>query len=236
MDSAVLLLNIGNSHTQMAEYGKGRMGVIRKIPTAELTPEMLPAGLPAAAASVVPEAAERLRGRSVFFLENRHAAAAGLRLGCVDASTLGADRLANAIELVRRGCLPAATVDFGTAVTLELVDGNACFRGGAIAPGRTLMRRALHSGTAQLPFLESAVKIADTVGTDTASSVSFGVDRGIVGMVREWIQTVNARYGAVRCIAVGGDAPFFRDSLPELIQGDADFTLRGLLAAYLANA
>ncbi len=232
---SVLLLNIGNSHTQMAEYCHGRMGPVRQIPTAELTPDMLPAALPVAAASVVPEIRTRFRGRSVFFLENRHAAATGLRLDCVDASTLGADRLANAIELVQRRQLPAMTIDFGTAITLELVDENACFRGGAIAPGRMLMRRALHTGTAQLPSLPIAAAAPRAAGVDTASSMCFGIDRGVLGMVREWLRILNdERPRPCRIIAVGGDAPFFCAELPELIPGGADFTLRGLLAAYRA--
>ncbi len=232
---SILLLNIGNSHTQMAEYSNGRMGPVRQIATAELSPEMLPEDHPIAAASVVPQIRERLRNRSIFFLENRHAAAAGLRLDCVDASTLGADRLANAIELVQQRQLPAVTIDFGTAITLELVDENACFRGGAIAPGRMLMRRALHAGTAQLPELPIAAEIPRTVGIDTASSMRFGIDRGAIGMVREWLRTLNdGRALPCRVIAVGGDAPFFCAEVPELIPGGEDFTLRGVLAAYRA--
>ncbi len=231
---SILLLNIGNSHTQMAEYSNGRMGPVRQIATADLNSEMLPEDHPIAAASVVPQIRERLRNRSIFFLENRHAAA-GLRLDCVDASTLGADRLANAIELVQQRQLPAVTIDFGTAITLELVDENACFRGGAIAPGRMLMRRALHTGTAQLPALPITAEVPRAVGIDTASSMRFGVDRGALGMVREWLRTLNdGRALPCRAIAVGGDAPFFCAELPELIPGGDDFTLRGLLAAYLA--
>ena len=222
----MLLLNIGNTHTQIARSDGSCVGAIQVIPTGEVTPALI-AGESAAIASVVPEVSARLRAPGVFFLERSMAAACGVDLSCVDASTLGMDRLANAIELGNRE-LPAAALDAGTALTLEYVDAKRVFRGGAIAPGRRMMRRSLAEGTAQLPEIALAETAPEAPGRDTASAIRFGVDRGIVGMAEAWL----AALPGVTVYAVGGDAPFFLRALPALVPGGDDFTLRGLLTAW----
>ena len=45
-------------------------------------------------------------------------------------------------------------VDFGTAVTIDLVTADNTFRGGCISPGMTMRFRALHDYTAALPLCE----------------------------------------------------------------------------------
>ena len=222
----MLLLNIGNTHTQIAESDGSTIGVIRCVPTASLTAAVI-GGRTAAVASVVPEAAARFEGSGAFFLKREMAAACGLDLSLVDASTLGMDRLANAIELRSRH-LPAAALDAGTAITLEYVDADGRFRGGAIAPGRRLMRRSLAAGTAQLPDLPLLDTMPGSPGTDTRSSIGFGIDRGVIGMVRSWLETIPE----AAVYAVGGDAAFFLKAMPDLIDGGDDFTLRGLLKAW----
>ena len=125
----MLLLNIGNTHTQIARSDGSSVGAVRVMPTGEVTPALI-AGETAAIASVVPAVSAQLRAPGVFFLDVSMAAACGIDLSQVDASTLGMDRLANAIELASRE-LPAAALDAGTALTLEYVDAKRVFRGGA---------------------------------------------------------------------------------------------------------
>ena len=90
------------------------------------------------------------------------------------------------------------------------------------------MRRSLAAGTAQLPELPLLDTVPDRPGTDTRSSIGFGVDRGVIGMVRGWLETIPG----TEVYAVGGDAPFFLKAMPELLDGGDDFTLRGLLKAW----
>ncbi len=223
----MLLLNIGNTHTQIARSDGSSVGAVRVVPTGEVTPALI-AGETAAIASVVPAVSARLRAPGVFFLNVSMAAACGLDLSHVDASTLGMDRLATAIEVASRD-LPAAALAAGTALTLEYVDAKHVFRGGAIAPGRRMMRRSLAEGTAQLPEIALADTAPGAPGRDTASAIRFGVDRGIVGMAAAWLAALPE---GVKVYAVGGDAPFFLRALPALVPGGDDFTLRGLLTAW----
>ncbi|MGE4564360.1 MAG: type III pantothenate kinase [Victivallaceae bacterium] len=230
------LFNIGNTNTQYAALAGGELGAVGYCRTAELDFERFAADDVLIVSTVVPAIRSRFGGREVFDLGIAHAAAAGLDLSKVDASTLGADRLANAIMLARSPeRLPAVAIDCGTAITLEIVDRDRCFRGGAILPGRILMRRALHAGTAQLPELPLAERLPSEPGRDTAGSMLFGIDRGAVGAVRELLAVLEHEFGpGLRKVATGGDAGFFCRALPELEAAPETFTLDGLLAAYRA--
>lgn len=232
----LLLLNIGNTHTRIAESDGETLRNIRSVPTAELNCTHCSGYDAVLAATVVPEVKERLKPLNCFWLSNDHAPAVGLDLSQVDASTLGADRLANAIELVGNGTLlPALVFDFGTAINCEVVDRGGVFRGGAILPGRLLMRRALFAGTAQLPELPLTGEAPLCAGTDTPSTILLGVDRGVVGAVRELVAVLRAQFGAnLSLVATGGDAAFFRSALPEFENEDDLLTLRGLLRAWRA--
>ena len=69
---------------------------------------------------------------------------------------VGIDRLLNAVAANRRRQehVAAILVDAGSAVTVDYLDGNGVFRGGAIFPGFRLMARALHDYTALLPIVD----------------------------------------------------------------------------------
>jgi type III pantothenate kinase len=231
----MLLVDAGNTRVAFAEYDGVSPGPVQAVPTAEF---VLPADAgPVAAASVVPAVTAELRkaDRDIFILANSHAAAAGLSLAEVDASTLGADRLANAIELVHEDLLPAVSIDFGTAVNCEIVDKNGIFRGGAIGPGRRLMYRSLAAGAAQLPDAFHADALRMEPGSNTAATIAFGVDQAVLGMVREWLARIQDLYGPVRIVGMGGDVELYRKFIPGMEFGGNDFTLRGLLHAYLSN-
>ena len=135
-----------------------------------------------------------------------------------------------------RSGLPAVCVDCGTAITLEIVGNGPRFAGGSIAPGRSLMRQALHDHTAQLPLLPVSDELADELGVNTVSAMTQGIDRGAVGMVRELLAQVRNCLGAkMTAVAVGGDRHFFLHHLPELTDGGDDFTLRGIFKIWEKN-
>ena len=230
----MLLVDAGNTRVAFAEWDGELPGPVQTVPTASFA---LPAHAgPVAAASVVPAVTAELRkAGNVFLLGNAHAAAAGLSLAEVDASTLGADRLANAIELVHEKILPAVSIDFGTAVNCEIVDANGVFRGGAIGPGRRLMYRSLAAGAAQLPDVCTNAAPRMEPGFNTATTIAFGVDQAIAGMVKEWLARIQDLYGPVRIVGIGGDAEHYRKLIPGMESGGNDFTLRGVLHAYLCN-
>lgn len=229
----ILILDIGNTHVRPALWDGVRFKPLPRLETARLTAESLPSGIPVIAATVVPEVKERLAGREIRYIDARNCGRS-VDFTRVDCSTLGADRVANAIALAEFHPLPAIAVDCGTAITLEIVDADRVFRGGAIAPGRRLMRQALAAGTAQLPEIPLSDEIPEQAGNGTVESIRFGIDRGAAGLVRELVESAARPFGgipAVTVVAVGGDAPFFAAALPFLHLAPEDFTLHGIRLA-----
>ena len=227
----IFLCNIGNTHTTACVWNGERMEKKFSVPTGEFEVSMIPQDVPVAAACVVPAVREKVSSeREVFWVSSGNCSEK-LDFSLVNASTLGADRVANAVALADSIPLPALVVDCGTAITIEIVDANRCFRGGAIAPGRILMRKALFTGTAQLPDIPLSDKVPGGAGIDTLTSMTFGIDRGAVGMVRQLISACCAQYGIRRCIATGGDADFFLEAIPELEKADEFFTFNGIKSA-----
>jgi len=229
---SMLLLDVGNTATRIALWDGKKIGAIRRIPTADLTSAQLPPGIPLAGACVVPDAWKRLEtdDRPRFRLSADNCGNL-LDFSRMDASTLGADRIANAIALAETFPLPGAVIDCGTAITMELVDAERRFLGGAILPGRNLLRRALFSGTAQLPELPLANDIPDAPGTNTCSAMKLGMDRGSIGAVREMLAVAEKFLGSFTLVFTGGDAPFFAKAFPEAVLAPEDFTLQGVLLA-----
>jgi type III pantothenate kinase len=69
-------------------------------------------------------------------------------------NSIGPDRLANAVAARRRFGAPVVVVDFGTAVTFDVVDARGNYVGGIIAPGLAAMTDYLHEKTALLPKIQ----------------------------------------------------------------------------------
>ena len=223
----LVLLDVGNTHTRVF-----REGAVRRIKSADLgkiLPEL--AAADCAAASVVPEWTFALADAGVFMVGKEHCA--GLDMSAVSAATVGADRIANAVALAAAGVFPAVAVDFGTAITFEVLDGKGRFIGGAILPGRALMRSALAAGAAQLPELAAMEMTKLEIGADTAGAMALGCDRGAVGAVKEVLRSVlRSVGGAARVVGTGGDAAAFAGQIPELSEIDATLTLQGIALAY----
>ena len=226
----MILLDIGNTHTRIARSCGAEIRILRTLATAELSADDLPEGERIAAVSVVPEAAAHLEPRGVEFVTAENCGDL-IDFSCVDASTLGADRAANAIAAAEFYELPVLVVDCGSAITCELVDEHRRFLGGAIAPGRMLQRRALHAGTAQLPEVTLATAPPTTPGRTTAAAIGLGVDAGAVGMVRELARIMGNATELRTVVLTGGDAGFFAPEFPDWRVAPEEFTLQGVLLA-----
>ena len=236
----MLVANIGNTHTQIAPLAEADIGPVRTLSTEALLETGLPpdlAGMPAErwlVASVVPAAGAILRralaADSVRFLDVSMIRAIDFR--AVDASTLGADRLANAVAAVHTSAAPVVVLECGTAITTELIDADCRFRGGVILPGRRLQRTSLHLQTAQLPDVDLDSAGLCTAASCTTDAIRAGVDLGLLGAVSRILEVSRRELSTSDCevLAIGGDAPFFLRHLPGLRPAPTAFTLRGLAA------
>jgi type III pantothenate kinase len=112
-----------------------------------------------------------------------------IRLSVDAPEKVGLDRLCGAVAaraLAPVGT-PAITVDVGTAATVNLIDADGVFQGGAILPGPRLMARALHDFTAKLPLSEPAQSYADfqAPAKNTAAAIRTGILAALSGGVVE---------------------------------------------------
>ena len=128
---------------------------------------------------------------------------------CVDDdSSVGEDRLLAAAAAWDGLKQAVVVIDAGTAITLNFIDGEGTFHGGAIAPGASLQLKAMHEHTDQLPrvaFAQPDTK--DPFGRNTAEAMLLGVYEGIRGMVRRLVERYAEHYGAFpMVVATGGDA------------------------------
>jgi type III pantothenate kinase len=141
---------------------------------------------------------------------------------------IGADRLANAAGLLTRHGAPAIVIDFGTAVTFDVISAQPAYCGGAIAPGLGAMSGYLPQKTALLPAIELEEPVS-AIGKSTVHAMQSGAVFGYRGLVREIIARISAELtGKPKIIATGGDAALISRGVPEIDIVDPDITLDGL--------
>jgi type III pantothenate kinase len=241
----VLLIDVSNSFTKLAVATGGKIGSVRRIPTDKLAKAHFSGVLAdqAVIASVVPRIdpliASSLSCPAVWV---DHRVPGGVEIDYPKPSTIGSDRLANSAAAVALGKLPAIVVDFGTAVTFDVIDPDGRYLGGVIAPGLPTAAAALHERTALLP-LARVSPISNGVGKNTAEAIRIGLLLGAVGLVRETVSRVSrdAFPGQKPLIlATGGDAALVdrlsrQGGAPVIDRVDPLLTLRGLLAIAAKN-
>ena len=105
---------------------------------------------------------------------------------------VGVDRLLDVVAAnrLRTPGKPAVVVDAGSAITVDLVDAEGSFQGGAILPGIAMSARALHEFTDLLPQIEMAdlAEPPPALGKATVAAMQSGLFWGTVGAVRQLVE------------------------------------------------
>src|SRR5215210_1193709 len=155
-----------------------------------------------------------------------------------DPEAVGADRIVNAVAAGKHYGFPAIIIDIGTATTVEAVDGEACYLGGAILTGLYVSLEALISRTAKLPSVDLEEAPPRVIATNTPDSIRSGFIYGYAGAVDALIRRSRDELGedGVGVIATGGPAGTIVPYCHEIQHFDPDLTLKGLLALYEMNA
>jgi type III pantothenate kinase len=144
--------------------------------------------------------------------------------------SIGADRLANAAAATALYGFPAIVVDFGTAVTFDIVSAGRAYIGGVIAPGLEAMTNFLYQRTALLPKL-SLKEPRRAIGKSTVQAMLSGAVFGYRGLVREILAQVRAEqfpHKKVHVVATGGYARLIAGRLSEIRVVHPNLTLEGL--------
>jgi type III pantothenate kinase len=148
---------------------------------------------------------------------------------------IGPDRLVNAVAGYARTGGPCVIVDFGTAVTHDIVSAGGEYLGGVIFPGVEISLEALTERAAALPKID-LVEPRSLVGKSTVDAIRSGMIFGYAAMVDGILRRLRAELGdGTKAIATGGLAhvvvPFCEciDDVDDLL------TLRGLRLIWERN-
>ena len=169
---------------------------------------------------------------------------------------IGADRLANAVGAFAQYGSPCIVLDFGTAVTFDVIAATddyqrsqpsaddpkgvqarlddpkgvhaASYQGGVIAPGLASMTEGLANRTALLPHI-TLQEPNYVIGKSTEQAMMVGAIYGYRGLVREILNNLSKEFSSKPLvIATGGDAPLITRGLSEIDHLVPDLTLDGL--------
>lgn len=145
----------------------------------------------------------------------------------------GTDRLVNALAASHRAGSEAVVVDFGTAITFDVVkDGAYC--GGVITPGIGLAMEALHQKTALLPLVNPQGR-PEVIGTDTTSAINAGVYYGYIGLVGNILRELLKTYGTrPRVFATGGYGAYLAPEIEGIDEVVPALTHEGIALAWQA--
>jgi type III pantothenate kinase len=140
---------------------------------------------------------------------------------------VGQDRLVDAVAVKELYGYPAIVVDFGTALTFDVISGRGESLGGLIFPGIETSLNALSEKAALLPRI-TVVPPKGLVGRDTVDSMRSGVFYGIGSLCDGIISKLRKKYGPVRVIATGGHAEIVAEFSSAIKRIDPHLTLHGL--------
>lgn len=247
----ILVLDIGNTNTHAGLADPA--GVRRRIefPTAAWAEGTARARLKklvghtqlegAAICSVVPAASSRamralreLTRGPILRLTARTVRTIGIDYPAPE--TIGPDRLANAVAARHRFGAPVVAIDFGTAVTIDVVNQRGNFVGGIIAPGLAAALDYMHERTALLPRIQFR-HVRRAIGRNTREAMLLGATYALTGLVREALRRIRHQLGTprLRVIATGGYAELLRSDLPGITAVVPELTLDGLRIEWYAN-
>jgi type III pantothenate kinase len=240
----ILLFDIGNTHThvgladerrvlkkiniQTRDWRGGKAGaLLKKFVSAKKISG-------AALCSVVPRATPLVRKavRAVWkpsALELNPKTIRGVGIDYPRPDSIGPDRLANAVAAKFYFGAPVIVVDFGTAVTFDVVDAHGNYTGGIIAPGLAAMTDYLHEKTALLPKIKIR-EVRSAIGKSTEHAMLVGAVHGYRGLIRGLVAALKRelRVKKLPVVATGGYAKLIAAKLPEISAVMPGLTLEGL--------
>jgi type III pantothenate kinase len=230
-----LLIDNSNSFTKFALASRTALGATRKLRTREVDARSLSRLLrgwrfeSVVMCSVVPEKGALLATylRAHPFLAVNARTRLGIGIEYPKPRSIGADRLANAVSATHFFGAPVIVVDFGTAVTFDIISRERNYIGGVIAPGLEAMTDYLHQRTALLPTI-TLREPPGPIGKTTRHAMLAGAIHGYRGLVREILAQIRREIGRAKVVATGGYADLIANGVREIGEVREHLTLEGL--------
>jgi type III pantothenate kinase len=153
----------------------------------------------------------------------------GFKIGAVNPKEMGADRVVDAVAAYEIYGGPVLVIDFGTAITYDLITEDGTFIAGVTSPGLRISANALWNETARLPEIEIAMP--DTIlAKDTVTSMQAGLVFGCIGQTEYIVKRMLREAGIEKCrvIATGGLGKIISEATDVIDVYDSNLTLKGL--------
>lgn len=249
----LLAIDIGNSHTVIGLFAKGKLTKSWRIQTdRNATADELSASIFSLFAigqyqinkitglilsSVVPQLKTVWLGfantlqLSPIFVDNTTDTGITIRLD--NPSEVGADRLVNAAAGIKKYSGALIIIDFGTAITFDCVSEHGEYLGGAITPGIAIALEALGNRTAKLPRVDINVAPPKPIGASTVSAIQSGILYGYGGLIDGLVNRLKTSFNSTpKVLATGGMAQLIAPYSDTIEHIEPILTLEGLQLIY----
>ena len=245
-----LLVDIGNTALKWAALNQGALGPGSRVPADDGLDAALNdawGGLPRPHRVLVAEVGAGTAGATVarwahdrWGCESVQVTAKGAAFGVTNSyrepARLGVDRWLGLLAARALDPQAAMIVDCGSAVTVDVLDGEGCHLGGLIVPGLGLARRCLERYT-QVRVDDGAAPEVSLLARDTAGAVRGGGLYAVVAFVDRVAQDItHALGGPLRRIITGGDATVLLPLLRDGYEHRPDLVLEGLAVVARADS
>lgn len=241
-DSRVLLVDVGNTHLKWAwseQLGSEPFQIVayRSLPLHDLPglcwthlhrpQRVLIANV---AGSLIEDTLSRWMdnrwGVTPDFIRSQKRAW-GVVNSYTDPGTLGVDRWLTLVAAQNRQLSPACILDCGTAITLDLIDGEGVHRGGLILPGFQSMRKAV-LGSTRIQTGETN-PLTGLLAHDTAGAIALGAIQAVVSLVKRVLDESEEEIGQrPGLLLTGGGADYLKAHLDEPWDLKPDLVMSGL--------
>jgi type III pantothenate kinase len=145
---------------------------------------------------------------------------------------VGQDRLVNGFAAVNLYGTPAIVVDFGTAITFDVISRKKEYLGGMILPGLRISLETLNERTALLPKIQLE-KPEEFIGRDTKNSMLSGIVYGFAALSDDLTERIKKTIGKnARVIGTGGNIDLIDSYCSNFKVVDKDLTIKGLNLIY----
>lgn len=240
---SLLVLDVENRYTHLGLFDDGRLVSKWSIATAARTFDeigLVLAGMlgevsvdRAVVSSVVPSVTGDLRLALEQLAHSVTVVGPGIKTGLALAvdnpRDVGSDRVVGAMAAVALYGTPVIVVDFRTATTIDAVDSDGVFRGGAIAAGLEVSASALAGAAAALRHVD-LVRPAHVLGKGTVEAIQSGIVLGAAAMVDGLVERIERELGMeeIEVVATGRLAAVVAKESTRIGRVDEDLTLTGL--------
>ncbi|MCI5936408.1 MAG: type III pantothenate kinase [Eubacterium sp.] len=157
----------------------------------------------------------------------------GINIAITNPMEIGADRVVDAVGAYYLYGGPVIVIDYGTATTYDLVNGEGALVAGVIAPGIRTSAKAQWSTAAKLPEIE-IVKPESILAKNTIASMQAGLVYGTIGQAEYIIDQFKAQsgYKNVKVVATGGLGRIIAGGTKKIDIYDSELTLHGMRFIY----